>query len=64
VVRLAHTHSLVNDELELDYWAEPRASVNRDLTRVVFTTNWGRSGTAQVEMFMVALPADWPDRLP
>jgi hypothetical protein len=64
VVRLAHTHSLVNDELELDYWAEPRASVNRDLTRVVFTTNWGRSGTGQVEMLMIALPSDWPDRLP
>ena len=62
VVRLAHTHSLVNDEVELDYWAEPHASVNRDLTRILFTTNWGRSGTGQVEMFLIALPSDWPDR--
>ena len=64
VVRLAHTHSLVNDEQELDYWAEPHASVNHDFTRVVFTTNWGRSGTGEVEMFMIALPSDWPERLP
>ena len=62
VVRLAHTHSLVNDEDEADYWAEPHASVNRDLTRVVFATNWGRTGTGQVEMFMIALPPDWADR--
>jgi PKD repeat protein len=64
VVRLAHTHSLVNDELALDYWAEPHASVNASLTRIVFTTNWGRSGTGQVEMFMIALPSDWLERLP
>jgi PKD repeat protein len=64
VIRLAHTHSLVNDELELDYWAEPHASVNSTLTRVVFGTNWGRSGTGEVEMMMIALPPDWLERLP
>jgi len=64
VVRLAHTHSLVDDEQEADYWAEPHASVSTDLTRIVFSTNWGRSGTGQVEMFMMELPSDWPERLP
>jgi hypothetical protein len=64
VVRLAHTHSLVNDDLELDYWAEPHASVSSDLTRVLFATNWGRSGTGQVEMYMIALPLNWLERLP
>jgi hypothetical protein len=64
VVRLAHTQSLVDDEEKLDYWAEPHASTNADLTRIVFGTNWGRSGTGEVEMFMIALPADWPERLP
>jgi hypothetical protein len=63
VVRLAHTHSLVDDEEELDYWAEPHASTNADLTRVLFSTDWGRSGTGEVEMFLIALPPDWPDRL-
>jgi hypothetical protein len=61
VVRLAHTHSLVNEEMEHDYWAEPHASVNRDFTRILFTSNWGRSGTGEVEMWMAALPPDWSD---
>jgi hypothetical protein len=60
VVRLAHTHSLVDESQEHDYWAEPHASANQDLTRVLFATNWGRSGTEQVEMFMLQLPQDWP----
>jgi hypothetical protein len=64
VVRLAHTHSLVDDERELDYWAEPHASTNPDGTRIVFGTNWGRTGTGEVEMHMIALPPDWLQRLP
>lgn len=64
VVRLAFTHSVVNDERELDYWAEPHASTSPDLTRIVFATNWGRSGTGEVEMMMIALPPDWTERLP
>lgn len=64
VVRFAHTHSLVDEEQEHDYWAEPHASVNADFMRIVFTTNWGRSGTGEVEMFLIELPADWTERLP
>jgi len=64
VVRLAHTHSLVDENQEHDYWAEPHVSANPELTRVLFTSNWGRSGTGEVEMFMIALPPDWPERLP
>lgn len=56
VVRLTHTHSLVNENQEHDYWAEPQASANRDLTRVLFTTNWGRSGTEEVEVHQVSVP--------
>lgn len=63
VVRLAHTRSLVNPKQEHDYWAEPQATVNRGFTRVLFTTNWGRSGTDQVETMLIDLPAGWPDRL-
>ena len=59
VVRLAHTRSLVDPSIEQDYWAEPHATANRDLTRVLFTTNWGRSGTEEVEAFLVALPDGW-----
>lgn len=64
VTRLAHTHARVDEAQEKDYWAEPQASANPDFTRIVFTSNWGRSGTDQVETFMVALPPDWIDRLP
>jgi len=64
VVRLAHTHSLVDESQEHDYWAEPHASASPDFTRVLFTTNWGRSGTAEVEMFLISLPPDWLDQLP
>ncbi len=63
VARLAHTHSLVDENQEHDYWAEPQASASPDFTRVVFTSNWGRSGTDQVEMFMIALPPGWPEML-
>jgi hypothetical protein len=58
-VRLAHTHSLVDEEQEHDYWAEPHATVNRDFTRVLFTSNWGRSGSEGVEMYLIELPAGW-----
>jgi hypothetical protein len=49
--------------MEHDYWAEPHATVNRDFTRVLFTTNWGRSGTEQVETMLIDLPPNWPDQL-
>lgn len=64
VVHLAHTHSLVDESMEHDYWAEPQASVNQDFTRILFTSNWDRSGTGEVEMYMIELPTDWNDQLP
>ncbi|MGD8814745.1 MAG: hypothetical protein PVI78_09760 [Anaerolineales bacterium] len=64
VVRLAHTHSVVDESRREYYWAEPHATVNQDFTRVLFTSNWGRVGTAEVEMFMIELPAGWMDRIP
>ncbi len=59
VVRLAHTRSMYDESIEHDYWAEPHASVNRDFTQVVFTSNWGRGGTEEVDMYLMKLPADW-----
>jgi hypothetical protein len=63
VVRLAHTHSVVDDERAEDYWAEPHASANPDLTRILFGSNWGRSGSGRIDTYMIALPADWSERL-
>jgi hypothetical protein len=50
--------------MEHDYWAEPHASVNRDFTQIVFTSNWGQSGTDQVDMYLIKLPDDWVSNLP
>lgn len=62
LVRLAHTHSLVDESQEHDYWAEPQATASLDFGRILFTTNWGRSGTAAVEVMMIELPPDWMQR--
>lgn len=59
-----HTHALVNENEEHDYWAEPHASVNQDFTRVLFTTNWGCSGSDQADMMMIVLPPKWWKFLP
>jgi len=59
VVRLAHTHSIVNQGGGQDYFAEPQATVNRDFTKALFTTNWGRTGTQQVETYLVELESGW-----
>jgi hypothetical protein len=64
IVRLAHTHSIVDQEQEHDFWAEPQASTNRDFTRLLFTSNWGRSGSPEVEMYLIELPQDWISQLP
>ncbi|MBN1934240.1 MAG: hypothetical protein JW934_06230 [Anaerolineae bacterium] len=60
VVRLAHTHSRVDPEQEHDYWAEPHATTNSDLTRVLFTSNWGRSGSEQIEVYLIDSSSIWP----
>lgn len=64
IIRLAHTRSLVDENMEHDYWAEPQASVNRDFTRILFTSNWGRSGTGEVEMVLIRLPEGWLNQIP
>ena len=63
VVRLAHTHSIVDETQEHDYWAEPQASASPDFLRILFTTNWGRTGADEVEMVLIELPPDWAANL-
>jgi hypothetical protein len=59
IVRLAHTRSISDEKREHDYWAEPHASVNQDFTRIVFTSNWGRAGTDELDTYLIYLPANW-----
>lgn len=39
------------------YWSEPHATVNRDLTRIAFNSNWGGSSYEDIDTYMIALPA-------
>jgi hypothetical protein len=64
IVRLAHTHSLVDEDQEHDYWAEPHATVNHDFTRVLFATNWGRSGSEGVDAYMIDLEGAFGAAIP
>jgi hypothetical protein len=61
VLRLAHTHSLVDQDQEHDYWAEPHATVNPDFSRALFTSNWGRSGSEGVEVYLLEMPPGWAE---
>ena len=63
IARLAHTRALVEPAKEHDYWAEPHATVNRDFTRVLFTTNWWRSGSEAIDTMAIELPPAWPAQL-
>jgi hypothetical protein len=63
VVRLAHTRSLVDEKQAHDYRAGPQATVDRNFTRVLFTSNWGRPGKAAVDTYMIVLPGGWTGRL-
>ncbi len=63
IVRFAHTHSVVDESQGHDYWAEPHASVNTDFTRILFTSNWGRHGTEEVDMYLIQLPDEWTKSL-
>ena len=56
VIRLAHTHSLVDDDEAADYWAEPHATTDPGLTRILFASNWGRTGTGAVDAYLAVLP--------
>jgi hypothetical protein len=64
VVHLAHTHSLVDPGIDFHLRGEPQASTNADFTRVLFTSNWGRMGSGELEMYVIELPPDWTERLP
>ncbi len=52
IVNIAHHHSDV-----VDYFDEPHASINRDFTRVMFTSNWD-GNSLDVDAYQVRLPAN------
>ena len=38
------------------YWTEPHASGNRDMSRILFNSNWGTTSDTDVDAYMVQLP--------
>ncbi len=56
ILTLAHHRSIYNG-----YWTEPHASVNRDFTRILFTSNWQSGSAEDVDAYMVEItPALMP----
>jgi Divergent InlB B-repeat domain len=51
IYNLATTHSKT-----LGYWTEPQASVNRDLTKVVWTSNWDLNSELDTDVYMIQIP--------
>jgi hypothetical protein len=55
IVNLAFHHST-----PAGYFTEPHASANRDLTRILFNSNWGTSSDKDVDAYLVVLPGGLP----
>ena len=55
---LAYHQSRLNTVDSIDnYWAEPHASVNPDLTRVVFNSNWHSADVTGVDVYVLDVPS-------
>ncbi len=64
VVRLAHTHHSANTSEQDNLVIYPSASPNLDLTRILFTSNWGQPNTVETDVYMLGLPAKWVHQIP
>jgi len=64
LVRIAHTQSIASDEELTGRISQPKASPNMDFSQIIFTSNWGRAGTGEVDAYLIALPHDWTLNLP
>ncbi len=51
IVPLAHHRSV-----EKGYWTEPHASVSRDFSRVLFTSNWNKPDAQDVDAYFLRIP--------
>jgi hypothetical protein len=51
IVNLAFHHSKYDE-----YWTEPQASTNQEMTRILFNSNWGTASKTDVDAYMIVLP--------
>jgi len=40
-----------------DFFEQPHASVNRDLTKILFNSNWNQPNPMDVDNYMIVLPS-------
>lgn len=50
ILQIGHHQSRFNG-----YWTEPHASVSRDFSRVIWTSNWGSTSDMDVDTYMIHL---------
>ncbi len=50
IVPLAHHHSIA-----ASYWAEPHATVSRDFSRVLFSSNWGVNSETDIDAYLLQI---------
>ena len=64
ILHLAHHHTVFGPS-SFSYFSQPHASPNRDLTRIVFNSNWDTADTdndwRHVDTYMIQIP---PDAIP
>jgi len=58
VYYLSHHHTVFasTNSGEDDYFSQVHASPNRDLTKIVFNSNWDRAGLQYVDTYMIEIP--------
>jgi hypothetical protein len=52
--RIAHTHAT-----RYDYWGSPKATINRDGTRIYFGSNWNSGEGSDIDTYVIQLPETW-----
>lgn len=61
ILHLAHHHTVFGPS-SFSYFSQPHASPNRDLTRIVFNSNWDTTDTVNdwqhVDTYMIQIPLD------
>lgn len=51
ILNIAHHHTNT-----VGYWSEPQATVNRDFTKIVYTSNWEAASDSDLDVYMIDLP--------
>lgn len=56
IINLAHHHTNPNG-----FWTEPHATANRDMTKILFNTNWDVKTDLDVDTYLIQIPRNTLD---